>query len=106
MINKFMVIAAGVGVLGLGAVSAYAVQSHAQSSAITNPTPIVQTTKVQDVSSPSDTDNIQNDTGGVDLPDATVTSGASVKTEVAGQKDSKETGEGTTTDVNEVEDGN
>jgi cytoskeletal protein RodZ len=112
--NKKAVAILGVVALGVGGVSTIALQSHAQ-QVVNQPTaPVVQTPAVtKDVSSSSDTDNIQNDKGGVDQPDAVMSGQKGTDTETADdatttvkKTDTKEQGEGTATDSQEVEDAN
>lgn len=111
MMNKFFAIAGGVGVLGLGALGFQALQSHAQVSTVPSHTPVVTTHVTQDISSPSDTDNIQNDIGGVDQPDAAIVTdvrpaGDPVDATSTVEQGTHESGENTAADANEVEDAN
>ena len=94
--NKKTLALVAIVALGIGGVSAIAVQSHAQ-QVLTQlaTTSTVQSTSTQDISSPSDIDNIQD---GETNDDATSTIGQ--------KKDTKEPGEGTATDATEVEDAN
>lgn len=69
----------GVITLGVGGAASIALQTHAQTAAVQPATTTVAST-VQDVKSATDTDNIQNDKGGVDTPDAAVTSDGDVET--------------------------
>lgn len=73
-----------------------AFQSHAQNT--TAPAPVVSTStpSTPDIKSSTDTDNIQDDNGATDKPDAVV----------SGTQNTSEHGEGTAADANEVEDAN
>jgi hypothetical protein len=101
--------------LVLGAVGSIAYQSHAQTIAGAVQ-PVVSTSQTDVVSKTNviDTDKIDNENGGVDVPDATVSSGdGDVETnddnkggatvDKMNQKDQQEQGN-ETNDANEVED--
>jgi hypothetical protein len=110
MMNKFFAIAGGIGVLGLGALGFQAMQSHAQVPSTTAQSSVASAT-VKDISSPSDTDNIQNDTGNVDMPDAPVVTdvrpaGDPADSSSTVEQGTHESGENTAADAHEVEDTN
>jgi hypothetical protein len=96
--NKKLLALVGVIALGIGGASVIALQSHAQNASSQPATTSVVTTPAAPENTATDTDNIQNDKGGVETPDAV--------TSTVKQADTQEHAEGTTADVNEVEDGN
>jgi hypothetical protein len=97
--NKKLLVLVGLIALGVGGVSTIALQSHAQKA------PVQPTTTASAAAAPAstqendatDADNVQNDPGGVEKPDATST---------LKQGDTQEQGEGVTVNPNETEDGN
>jgi hypothetical protein len=97
--NTKLFILVGLIALGIGGVSAIALQSHAEKT----PVQPAITTASTGTSAPTqentatDTDNIQNDSGGIEKPDTTST---------VEQGNAQEHGENGTADVNEGEDGN
>ena len=111
--NKKVLALVAIVALGIGGVSAIALQSHAEQLVTQPATPsTVQSTSTQDISSPSDTDNIQDDKGGVDKPDPVIDNHQDGETNddatstISQKKDAKEQSEGTATDAAEVEDAN
>ena len=94
--NKKTLIIVAVVALAIGGLGSIALQSHAQNT-VSQPSSVVPSATVSPVpeNTTTDTDNIQNDTGGVDKPDAAVSG-----------SDTKEQGDQGTANTPEVEDGN
>jgi uncharacterized protein HemX len=104
--NKKLLALVGAVALGIGGVSAVALQSHAQNASVVT-TPAVQGNAT------TDTDNIQNDKGGIETPDAAVSQAPDKETNddqsvtsTVKQVSAQEHAEGSAADINEVEDGN
>jgi hypothetical protein len=100
----------GIVALGLGGASTIAYQTHAQSTttAVAATVSVPATVATPDVKTAADTDNIQDDKGGVDKPDAAVSEAADTETNddakdvVSGTKDTQDQND-SATGINDAE---
>ena len=113
--HRKLLILVGLVALGIGGVSTIALQSYAQkaSTQATSITPSSSTMVLGQENTATDTDNIQNDLGGIEKPDATISQDTDKETNddqnttsTVKQNDTLEHGENNATNTNEIEDSN